>query len=248
MEIDIENCNITVRFQYWLVSVGKCGCVCGSVWERKCLLEQYDVIRVSSPQQILVLGHTSLCLQTRSGFPLPPLRTLPKANLCREGKPLCPMPNDGRHSASPGPLFVRKFALVQGSLWLCLTLVTVSIPGNWFFMSESWALIMSFNRICIRAFVWIFSRLRCNCVLIFCLSLQPRGLPAVATQMSSSAEWTVCVFPCDGAVMETRTAWTSAMRRTARASHICVTLPSSSPARTRVSTGLAILNVSYTCR
>lgn len=114
------------------------GCVCVSVHACECVrekvcvqLEQYDVIRVSSPQQFPVLGHTSLCLQT--GFPLPPLRTLPNANLCREGKPLCPMPNDGRHSARPGPLSVRKFALVQSSLWLCLTLVTVSIPGNWFF-------------------------------------------------------------------------------------------------------------------
>lgn len=67
-------------------------------------------------------------------------------------------------------------------------------------------------------------------------SLQQRGLLAAAIRMSSSVEWTGGAFPCVGAAMETRTAWTSATRRTAKVSLICATLPSSSPARTRVST------------
>lgn len=43
--------------------------------------------------------------------------------------------------------------------------------------------------------------------------LQPRGLLAAATMMSSSAGWIVCASPYGGAVMETLTAWTPVMKR-----------------------------------
>ncbi len=132
--------------------------------------------------------------------------------------------------------------LCISSWWLYLTLVTNSIPGNWFRHQEASS---HYHKIIRYVSVPLYE---CShgCIVIacpFCICLQPRGLPAVATRMSSSAEWTVCVFLCDGAVMETQTAWTWATRRTARASHTCVTLPSSLPARTPVSSRLAVLNV-----
>lgn len=151
------------------------------------------------------------------------------------------MPNDGRHSASPGPLFVRKFALDQ-------FIVVVPHTG---YNIHPWELIFDirkpsshYHQIIRHESVPLYE---CShgCFVIacpFCLCLQPRGLPAVATRMSSSAEWMVCVYLCDGAVMETRTAWTWATRRTARASHTCATLLSSLPARTQVGSRLAILN------
>lgn len=102
-------------------------------------LWQSDVIRVRPSGKIPELRHTSLCSQFESGF-----LHYYVASLCqtvtfamRDFKPLCLIPNDGRHGANPGPVFMRKFALDGNPVRLCLTIVTVSISGNRFLTSES---------------------------------------------------------------------------------------------------------------